>query len=531
MLCKTIHLHLTYILATALILWGCGESKDSSNNAPIENGTLLSSNEIGNTICQNGEVFTDLNASYICSNDQWIPVAQSASSSQNMENISTCVEGASFTDGILNYVCSGSQWIPVEQPISSSQNLLIISSSSTKKISSSSARVQSSSSAKKISSSSVIAQFSSSEAECNGGTRVIWLQNSYTTDTSAYKIVTRTLYTDICKNGKWDYPSNVCDLAVTGEPVPRENRVINGVRYHIWCYDRLYFDLACDKEGDRDTIIDKNGETIARRCYEDGSWAQVISTSSSSMSQSSSSSSPNINYSYGTLTDTRDGKTYKTIIIGTQTWMAENLDFDGKETFYEPYIRDYGANPRETIMYLTVNYGKFYYWSAAMDSAGVFSNNGYGCGYNEGCSSVRQVQGICPIGWHLPDTSDFNLLIKTVGGESIAGKILKSTEYWGNNSNGLDDYGFSVFPCGFCYLDGVIRGQSLCENEGIQARFITSTENKSHRVLSGIQHETKLDTLNIVTTAYAFAFNRNNTINLFSFDKRVFFYNIRCLKN
>lgn len=528
MLYRKILKQLTYFFSTTLIIWGCGESNDPTSPSN-DVGFIPSSSENINTICQNGEDSTDFSGiyyalHYVCSDNQWIlaaqsPIAQPASSSHNTNNISTCQEGVSFTDGILNYVCIGSQWVPVEQPTSSSQNLLIISSSSIKAKSSSSTK----------SSSSAKAAFSSSEAECNNGsTRNIWLQNSYTTDTSTYKIVTRTLYTDICKNEKWDYPSNVCDLAVTGKPVPSENRVINGVRYHIWCDGRLYFDLACDKEGDKDTIIDKNGEIVARICVKSGSWAQVISTSSSSMSQSSSSSSLNINYSYGTLTDTRDGKTYKTIIIGTQTWMAENLDFDGKKTFYEPYIRNYtwaSSEPRA----LNVK-GKFYYWSAAMDSAGLFSNKGYGCGYNEGCSSVRQVQGICPIGWHLPDTSDFNLLIQTVGGKSIAGKMLKSTQHWRYN-NGLDDYGFSALPCGFCYLDGVIAGQDICSNVRIQARFITSTENKSQSVPTLIQYETKLDTLNIVSKAYAYAFNENDTIDLFSFDKRVFFYNIRCLKN
>jgi len=53
---------------------------------------------------------------------------------------------------------------------------------------------------------------------------------------------------------------------------------------------------------------------------------------------------------------------------------------------------------------------------------------------------------VCPDGWHLPDTADWNMLVDYVGGDSIAGKKLKSKTDWREDSNGTDEYGFSALP-------------------------------------------------------------------------------------
>src|SRR5574344_499811 len=99
---------------------------------------------------------------------------------------------------------------------------------------------------------------------------------------------------------------------------------------------------------------------------------------------------------YGTLTDSRDGQTYKTIVIGTQTWMAENLNFETEESYC---LDDDAVNCSK--------YGRLYKWAAAMDGAGTWTSNGKGCGYDVTCSPIYPVRGICPEGWHLPDTTEF----------------------------------------------------------------------------------------------------------------------------
>ena len=89
-----------------------------------------------------------------------------------------------------------------------------------------------------------------------------------------------------------------------------------------------------------------------------------------------------------------------------------------------------------------------------MDSAGTFSTNGRHCGYRRTCSPTYPVRGICPEGWHLPDTSEWNALFVAVGGKSKAGRMLKSTSGWNGSGSGTDSYGFAALPAGFRYYDG-----------------------------------------------------------------------------
>jgi len=120
---------------------------------------------------------------------------------------------------------------------------------------------------------------------------------------------------------------------------------------------------------------------------------------------------------YGTLTDDRDGQTYKTIVIGSQTWMAENMNFKTTDSWC------YGDNANRCN-----KYGRLYAWSAA--------------------------KSVCPIGWRLPDTADWRMVIVVAGGANKAGKKLKSTSGWYDNGNGTDEFGFSALPGGTRGSDG-----------------------------------------------------------------------------
>ena len=162
---------------------------------------------------------------------------------------------------------------------------------------------------------------------------------------------------------------------------------------------------------------------------------------------------------YGTLTDSRDGRTYKTVKIGSQIWMAENLN----------YKTDNSYCYNDSINYCE-KYGRLYTWSAAMDSAGVWSDSAKGCGYGVMCSPKYAVQGVCPAGWHLPDTTDWQTLITAVGGWETAGKKLKSIAGW-LYFESTDDYGFSALPGGFLYRSGTY------DVVGSTAYLWTSTEN------------------------------------------------------
>ena len=158
----------------------------------------------------------------------------------------------------------------------------------------------------------------------------------------------------------------------------------------------------------------------------------------------------------GTMTDERDGQTYRTTKIGDQVWMAENLNYAYTGV---PYKVD--GNTSDSISWCYDNdpancakYGRLYTWAAAMDSVGTWSANSQGCGCSSVCTPNYPVRGICPEGWHLPDEEEFMTLLTAVGGVLTAGIKLKSTSGWNNDGDGTDAFGFSALPAGDRYGDG-----------------------------------------------------------------------------
>ncbi|MCL2219570.1 MAG: fibrobacter succinogenes major paralogous domain-containing protein [Chitinispirillia bacterium] len=116
--------------------------------------------------------------------------------------------------------------------------------------------------------------------------------------------------------------------------------------------------------------------------------------------------------SLGTFTDSRDGKTYRTVRIGNQTWMAENLNY---QTDKSSCYKNKDKNCQK--------YGRLYDWNTAMSA--------------------------CPAGWRLPSNNDWDDLIQTAGGYKIVGGKLKSKTGWSGKGNGTDDFSFSALPGGF----------------------------------------------------------------------------------
>jgi len=116
--------------------------------------------------------------------------------------------------------------------------------------------------------------------------------------------------------------------------------------------------------------------------------------------------------------DSRDNKTYKTVKIGSQIWMAENLNYAIKGS---KCGNAYGFLKDENTE-TCAKYGRLYNWEAALKA--------------------------CPSGWHVPSDSEWDALMKAVGGASVAGTKLKATSGWNSNGSGTDDYGFSALPGG-----------------------------------------------------------------------------------
>ena len=212
---------------------------------------------------------------------------------------------------------------------------------------------------------------------------------------------------------------------------------------------------------------------------DDSDFATRPSEGSSSSVTPLSSSSPKVvepaEVTTGTMTDSRDGRTYKTVTIGTQTWMAENLNYAYTGVPYKVY--SYTSDSTSWCNNDAANncskYGRLYTWAAAMDSVGTWSTNGKGCGYKKTCSPTYPVRGVCPEGWHLPTIEEFETLFTAVGGQSTAGKVLKSTSGWNSSGNGTDAFAFSALPAGYRNYYGEYF------YEGDNAYFWSSTEDDS----------------------------------------------------
>lgn len=161
---------------------------------------------------------------------------------------------------------------------------------------------------------------------------------------------------------------------------------------------------------------------------------------------------------YGDLIDTRDGQTYKTIQIGSQVWMAENLNYEMDEGTFCYH---------DSIEYCC-KYGRLYNHSAAMSA--------------------------CPNGWHLPSIEEWEVLYDIAddydGDEYYEreGHYLKSTTGWVWDydddelaGNGIDVFGFSAIPGGYGthYKDQECCGESMncCYmDEGSEAYFWSSSQ-------------------------------------------------------
>ena len=201
-----------------------------------------------------------------------------------------------------------------------------------------------------------------------------------------------------------------------------------------------------------------------RKKYEcDGDhWFESYNQSKSSSSKKKLSSSSIVSSPVeGTLTDTRDGQTYKTVKIGDQVWMAENLNYETDSSFCY----------NDSVKYCE-KYGRLYRWAAAIGKSESECGYGYTCSLPSG-----NIQGVCPNGWHLPSNDDWNTLFAIVGDSSVAGTMLKSTSGWFNwykIGNGKDPFGFSALPAGSrnCYGHG--------EFEGYIAYFWSSTEGNGY---------------------------------------------------
>jgi uncharacterized protein (TIGR02145 family) len=148
---------------------------------------------------------------------------------------------------------------------------------------------------------------------------------------------------------------------------------------------------------------------------------------------------------YGTMTD-QQGNVYKTIIIGSQEWMAENL----KTTIYRN--GNAIANVTDTAQWQNLTTGAWSYFN---------NDSQYDCPYSKlyNWYAVVDPRHVCPTGWHVPSDAEWTTLENYLGGSNVAAGKLKSTgtQYWNTPNDANNESGFSGLPAGARYDDGTFN--------------------------------------------------------------------------
>jgi len=206
------------------------------------------------------------------------------------------------------------------------------------------------------------------------------------------------------------------------------------------------------------------------------------------------------------VTDARDSKLYNTVLIGTQCWMAQNLNIgnriDGNiEQTNNSTIEKYCYSDQESNCDV---YGGLYQWAEMVQYLNGATNT---TSWNP--VPTGNVIGICPAGWHIPSDAEWTTLTSYLGGEAIAGGPMKETgtTHWSSpNTGATNSSGFTALPGGYRYYGG-----GAFQNLSYSAHFWTTLENSPTTVwLRELDHNQE----------YALRFNWNKTLG----------FSVRCVK-
>lgn len=183
---------------------------------------------------------------------------------------------------------------------------------------------------------------------------------------------------------------------------------------------------------------------------------------------------------YGTLTDSRDGKSYKTVVIGNLTWMAENLNFDNSATA-----------------------------TGSIDSSFCYDGIPANCKKFGRLYQEYAATAVCPEGWRLPTADDWRDLTTTAKSEfGDNNGSLRAVGEWentifGDNVTATNASGFSALPAGYRAKTGE------CDGEGTKAYF-WGEDNMNH---------------------YAWILSNQYDMEKESMQRGYFAYAVRCVKD
>ncbi len=178
---------------------------------------------------------------------------------------------------------------------------------------------------------------------------------------------------------------------------------------------------------------------LCNTSYTRYAWAyNACNSFSSAIALTQSTSDCSVSTCGQLLTDARDGKTYSTVLIGTQCWMTQNMNIGTAILSTIPqsdngYIEKYCYPTGNTFCDV---YGGLYQWNEMMQ-----------------WFPVPGSRGICPTGWHIPTDAEWTTLTTSLGGENVAGGKMKEAGpmNWNPpNTGATNSSGFTALPGGIC---------------------------------------------------------------------------------
>jgi len=190
--------------------------------------------------------------------------------------------------------------------------------------------------------------------------------------------------------------------------------------------------LAARSAGSQDTLLFSQGGKVRLRDTVSASRTGIVRTLDTTL---------NASIIYGHLMDSRDGQTYRTVKIGSQVWMAQNLNFKADSSWC----------PDDSVKNCEA-YGRLYQWTAVMALSHSYDSTSWGV------TGVSH-QGICPHAWHVPSDSQWQVLETSVGMDAdmaaktgyrgtVEGSELKAASGLWGSYEGTDDFGFAILPSG-----------------------------------------------------------------------------------
>ena len=401
------YLKIIFFLFSLLLMISCGG--DNSSSPDVENSSNSHSSEIPCDATNEGTIIkpADSDVEHICKGGSWIAIGSSSSSNNIITN-------------------------ETKQSSSSSSYNVILSASEE----SSSSFFGSETNPSSSSSSSVIASETNQSSSSNYGNN----ESSSSSEDSIESSSSEETKLYLCDDGE----KHVLN------PANCEKESSSSVAIASSSSDNTPNSSSTEVQESSSSEVSSSSVKTESSSSTIESSSSNISSSSIDESSSSEESSSSLNDDYdannNTLTDPRDGQIYKTVTIGSQVWMAENLNY----------------LPEDTVG--TIWAGKSVCGGGNWKSLEEGDCSIFGRLYEEDFTKMEEyIDSICPNGWSLPSKKQYENLISFLG-EDANNKMkmkIQNSSYW-NISESITSSGFAAIPAGYYTPYGGFNDQ---ENE------------------------------------------------------------------